>query len=146
LSQNRGTLKSNIAFRSNLNVVLARDRVNASKRAPLSKWSKCSYSPIRLDPSYGNPRLRDNSDQIGRDSLGPDYTSTSMLGQTAVRALNRHVATTTKPFLLSVNFNAPVSLHQSQFRLNVSFGELFFLPRRCCCFDSTHRTSPREPS
>lgn len=97
----------------------------------VSKLSEMPYSPAMIDGRYGYPALnRDwlNSNttrrrrqrprpnfkdtQVGRDSLGPNLTSTAVVGQISVRALDRNIRqyqASATPFLLSVHFNAPVS-------------------------------------
>ena len=101
------------AFRSETNVPYRPgDQENLMSSRP--------YTPIQLDGRYGMPTktsLRAPSIKrwmggeggiCGVDALGENYTSTAMLGDTALRALDR-LTREGDPFLLSVHFNAPVS-------------------------------------
>lgn len=50
------------------------------------------------------------SNVIGRDALGPEYTTTAILGRTALRALERLIKNVkknanAKPFSLSIHFD-----------------------------------------
>jgi hypothetical protein len=52
-----------------------------------------------------------DSTTAGRDSLGPSYTTTAIVGQMSLLALERNARAyqaSQTPFLLSVHFNAPV--------------------------------------
>lgn len=79
-----------------------------------NKYSKKPYTPIQLDPRYGMPtdsplsESAGNDGTCGRDSLSANYTSSGILGDMALKALDR-LLKAGNPFLLSVHFNSPVS-------------------------------------
>jgi hypothetical protein len=104
----------------------------------VSKMSNLAYYPVPIDGRYGLPAKEDpgpvgtsgnntnrarrqwrqrprpnfKGTQVGRDSLGPNHTSTAVLGQMSLIALDRNIRQyqeSATPFLLSVHFNAPVS-------------------------------------
>jgi hypothetical protein len=122
---------------SNLNFLLTRDGVVPKKRPPINPWSSCSYNPIQLD--------RAHPQEMGRDTLNSEYTATSLLGGTAVRALDV-IAESSKPFILTVSFNAPVRLLSRMFVSFVrSFRNMRFSVSRALhlpsLYHSTHPTS-----
>jgi hypothetical protein len=75
-------------------------------------FSRFGYTPVRLDSdgSGGKPWVK----RMGRDTLGAMHTPTAVLGQIAVRALDRLVDESraeSRPFALSVHTQAPHSPH-----------------------------------
>jgi len=94
-----------------------RDNVDVSYKDGYQKnfFSNYPYLPIRLDARYGMPTstpLQDNEkdEVMGRDALPTNYTSTGVLGQMGLKALDRMIARYEQdrnPFALSVHFNAP---------------------------------------
>jgi Sulfatase len=121
------------AYRRALKYTRARDGLPVSSKEVAydrhqqpSTWSQLPYEPIQLDPRYRSPPgttlstksgfpkfLVGNSNVYGRDLLDPKYTSTGILGQMSLEALNRMISekirtNSSSPFCLGVHFNSPV--------------------------------------
>lgn len=112
-------------YRRTLDYLLERDGVNTTIRngQQINDNSKYPYDPIRIDSRYGMPTNTplstsagfdkdetDDSDICGRDSLGENYTDTAVVGDMAVRALDRLIRNyqaTKVPFILGASFRAP---------------------------------------
>jgi Sulfatase len=84
----------------------------------LNTISGCGYSPLPNDPRYGTPTQTSESalpnfmrgKELGEDSYDVNHTSTAILGDMGLRALDRIMNDPNSgPFLLSIHFNAPVS-------------------------------------
>jgi hypothetical protein len=106
-------------YQQSLHYLLTRDGMNTSlgPGQQISKLSRLGYDPVPIDCRYGNRfsgnrRRRDNDKtSVGRDSLGSSYTSTAIVGQMGLMALDRNIReyqVSSTPFLLSLHFNAPV--------------------------------------
>jgi arylsulfatase A-like enzyme len=86
----------------------------------LNTMSQRSYTPLPTDPRYGMPTHTPDSSlpaylqglEVGQDALDANFTSTAILGDMALRALDRIMTepggAQDRPFMLSVHFNAPV--------------------------------------
>jgi Sulfatase len=108
-----------------LSYLLERDAVDTSIRSgqQINGDSGCPYDPIRIDVRYGMPTNTplerssgfdryelDDTDVTGRDSLNTSYTDTAIIGDMAVRALERLLLKNriaNSPFILGVSFRAP---------------------------------------
>jgi hypothetical protein len=104
-----------LRFRA-LQYLLARDnatRPAMEKGMRKNCFSGSGYTPVRLDSDGGGgkPWVK----RMGRDTLGPMHTPTAVLGQIAVRALDRLTDDDAKgrPFALSVHSQAPHAPHIS---------------------------------
>lgn len=83
----------------------------------LNDLSDFPYTPLPADPRFGMPAKTSEDalpsflrgKEIGQDFLGINHTSTAIVSDMALRALDRILSdTSNKPFLLSVHYNAPV--------------------------------------
>jgi Sulfatase len=79
--------------------------------------SGCAYSPLPNDPRYGMPTQTHESalpnfmrgKELGEDALDVNHTSTAILADMGLKALDRIMNDPNSgPFLLSIHFNAPV--------------------------------------
>ena len=131
----RATYES--TYQKSLNYLTSRDNYVQPEVQPgqqINNYSSHPYQPIRLDVRYGLPTETPLSREVGfqphellksqikgRDTLPANYTSSAILGQMALKALDRLIAeqsqgqfdtgsnhsTPQRPFMIALNFVPP---------------------------------------